>query len=67
MAVEPLDPDACQQLHEIRQQAARDEEERGVLSTQPHYGGCWCCCDDCIDLVARVDAWSRIVLGIPES
>jgi hypothetical protein len=65
--VEPLDPQAAQQLHERWQAEAAALEERGVLSTQPHWGGCWCCCDDCEPLEARVDAWEDIVSGTPDN
>ncbi len=64
-SVDPLDPDAAQRIHEIRAKYAREMERRGALPTQPHFSSCYCCCDDCLDLEDRVEAWEDLTSGNP--
>lgn len=39
-----MNEDDAQRYHEEQQGVALCETEG---TDTPHYGGCWCCCDDC--------------------
>lgn len=39
-----MGPDEAQAYHDEQQGVALCETEG---TDTPHYGGCWCCCDDC--------------------
>jgi hypothetical protein len=59
-ALEPMSPDEAQHWHDAQRAFGTEQgEKHGVEAIHPHYGGCWCCCDDCGDemIHERVLAW----------